>query len=184
MMVVQIGQRLGELVGPGAGQARAAEQHADLVPDDVVRDRAPHPIDDRAGAVLRIDAGAADLDAFARPAQERRQIELAGRVEAAALVRHRAADQPAGADHRAEHHRPHPEPRAGRSPASDRRPDRNDRRRGAGTWCAGWPTRPSPCRRSGSAEAAPPSRRADCGQDELRAGSLDLWSLTPRRLWC
>ncbi len=99
----------------GAGRRAAAPGHPAGCPagwrsrtagrcrgPDVIGDAAPEAVDHRARAVVRIDAGAAELEAFARLREQRPEIELARRIEAALPVGDRAAHQPAGADHLAE----------------------------------------------------------------------------------
>jgi hypothetical protein len=84
----------------GARQARAAEHQLDVVGEHVGRDALPQQLHGRPRAVLRVDAGAAELEQLARHRQRLGDVELGRGVEALVAVGDRAAQQPVGADDR------------------------------------------------------------------------------------
>src|SRR6516162_292275 len=65
MMVVQVGERHGESIWIGTGQARAAEHQDDVVVRDIGRDTTPQQLHCRPLAVSGIDAGPAELENLA-----------------------------------------------------------------------------------------------------------------------
>ena len=64
-----------------------AEQVVEAVAQDELAERLPEHADDRAAAVVDVDAGAADFHDAAGQGVDHLQIELAGRVEAAGARR-------------------------------------------------------------------------------------------------
>ncbi len=95
-------QRHRQLLGIGAVEAGAAEHDVGAVLPQIARDAVPQQFDRALVAVGRQHAGAAELEelqiAVAR--DQRADVEFAGGVEAAILLRQRLAQQPIGADHR------------------------------------------------------------------------------------
>ncbi len=100
MTVVEIGERHGEGVGIDARQAGAAEHQCDPVMEHVSGDAAPQQLHGRAVARARIDAGASELEDLAGRGDDRGDVVLAGRVEAAVPRRRLAADEAVGSHHR------------------------------------------------------------------------------------
>jgi hypothetical protein len=99
VVVEKVGERQRHLLGLRPMQAGAAEQQFDVVVQYVFRYAAPEQLHDGAGAVVGVDAGAAELQDLARIAHERRDVVLARRIEAARAHRRAAAHQPIGSDH-------------------------------------------------------------------------------------
>ena len=101
-MAVEEGEETAQARRVRALEARAADHHVDTVVKHIGVDAAPEQLDRPLRAVGREHAGAAELEeAPARMGlDERPDVELAGRVEAALPLGHLLAEEAIGSDDR------------------------------------------------------------------------------------